>query len=106
MKLKLWAFNQNRTERQKLPCIIIVVAPTANEANRIAQENDVSFDIEKEPYQENETFYRWEPVEEADGIIDTLIINEIQHQRKTVNIEKVNGHIHSWAIKYTESSHS
>ena len=42
----------------------------------------------------------------APGYIKTLIINEIQHQRKTVNIEKVNGHIHSWAIKYTESSHS
>jgi hypothetical protein len=97
-QLKLWGFNQNRAINPHMPCMVIVVAPSAHEANRLAMQNDINFELIKD----EENYYNWEPVEEADGIIDTMIINEIQTQRNKVEKEEANGHMHCWTIKYEE----
>jgi hypothetical protein len=105
MKLKVWAFNQNEPINKNMPCFILIAAPNANEANRIAKQNDVTFAPEIDKYT-GQVFYRWEPVEEADGLYDALIANEIQKQKKNIEVEEANGHACSWTIKYTESRNS
>lgn len=97
--LKLFGFFQNEPKNPKMPCMIIVVAPTANEANHIAQQNDVNFEL---VISEQGNYYNWEPVEEADALIDDMILEEIQEQRNKVEHEEANGHMHCWTIKYEE----
>lgn len=97
-QLKVWDF-QSLTTVKGMPYYITIVAPKAVDANRIAKENDVSFDLVIKDYG---CYYNWEPVEEADGHIDEDLIAEIQSQRNKVEVHEDNGWLRSWTIKYEE----
>jgi hypothetical protein len=82
-----------------MPTYISIIAPRAVDANRIAREHDVSFDL---VIKDHSCYYNWEPVEEADGESNEEIIQDIQTQRNKVEIHEVNGHLRWWTIKYEE----